>query len=126
MNRLVNCFLIFTIFLPLSHIVQANDKTTKKNEIRAIWVTRWDYKNPNDIKQIIQNTKNYNFNMILFQVRGNGTVSYPSQLEPWGREFSGVNPGWNPLAEAINRAHQEGIVHRRSPFSFVLGENSEL
>jgi len=108
MNRLFNWLLLLTVFLSLSYILHADEKITK-NEIRAIWVTRWDYKNPYDIKQIVQNAKKHHFNMILFQVRGNGTVSYPSKLEPWGREFGGINPGWNPLTEAITSAHQEGI-----------------
>ena len=47
--------------------------------------------------------------MILFQVRGNGTVFYPSEIEPWASELGGKDPGWNPLETAIQIAHQFGI-----------------
>lgn len=81
-------------------------------EIRALWVTRWDYDTTNTMHTILQNAANYHFNMILLQVRGNATTFYPSDLEPWAWELTGSdpsttgqNPGWDPLAVAINKAH---------------------
>jgi len=85
-------------------------------EIRALWVTRYDYKTTDAVKTIIQNAADCNFNMILFQVRGNATTFYPSDLEPWAWELSnggventGRNPGWDPLAVAIQEAHAAGL-----------------
>jgi uncharacterized lipoprotein YddW (UPF0748 family) len=85
-------------------------------EIRAIWVTRGEYRSPADVKRIIQNAANFNFNVILFQVRGNGTVFYKSKIEPWaweltgdGPENTGKDPGWDPLALAISEAKAHGV-----------------
>lgn len=85
-------------------------------EIRALWVTRWDYKTTDAIKTIMKNAADCHFNMILFQVRGNATVFYPSALEPWAWELTsdsvattGQDPGWDPLAVAIKEAHANGL-----------------
>jgi uncharacterized lipoprotein YddW (UPF0748 family) len=72
--------------------------------MRAVWVTRMDYKTPDDIRTIMDNCKSAGFNAVLFQVRGNGTVSYPSKIEPWAEQFDFKNPGYDPLATAITEA----------------------
>ena len=77
--------------------------------IRAIWVTRWDYKSPADIARVMDNCKTAGFNTVLFQVRGNGTVCYPSKIEPWADEFGGRDPGFDPLAVACKEAHRRGL-----------------
>jgi len=85
-------------------------------EVRAIWVTRFDYKTPADVASIVANCARAGFTDIFFQVRGNGTVFYPSRIEPWAFELSGtdvvtlgVNPGWDPLQTAVNCSKQQGI-----------------
>jgi uncharacterized lipoprotein YddW (UPF0748 family) len=85
-------------------------------EVRAIWVTRWDYKQPEDVRRIVANCARMNFNVILFQVRGNATVFYRSEVEPWaweltseGPETTGQDPGWDPLAVAISEARRRGV-----------------
>lgn len=77
--------------------------------IRAIWVTRWDYKTPTDIARVMDNCKSAGFNTVLFQVRGAGTVCYPSKIEPWADEFGGRDPGFDPLAVACKEAHKRGM-----------------
>lgn len=77
--------------------------------IRAVWVTRWDYKSPSDISQIMHNCKRAGFNTVLFQVRGNGTVCYDSRIEPWAKEMGGSDPGFDPLAMACREAHRRGM-----------------
>jgi len=72
-------------------------------------VTRWEYSNQEDVRQIIANAAALHFNVILFQVRGNGTVAYPSRFEPWSEELDGVDPGWDPLQYAIEQAHARKI-----------------
>ncbi len=77
---------------------------------RAIYVTRWDYKNPADLHRIIDNAAALRFNTILFQVRGDGTVCYRSKIEP---RFAGLNNGLatsDPLQIAIDYAHGKNIA----------------
>jgi len=83
-----------------------------KGPVRAIWVTRWDYKSPRDIAIVMENCKTAGFNTVLFQVRGAGTVMYPSRLEPWADELGGGDPGFDPLAVACQEGHRRGLsVH---------------
>jgi len=85
-------------------------------EGRAVWVTRWDYKTPEDIKRIIKNCASLHCNIVFFQVRGNATVFYRSKLEPWAWELTstgpattGRDPGFDPLALAVEEAHRHGL-----------------
>ncbi len=89
---------------------------TVNAEVRALWVTRWDYKTRDDVVAIVKNTAQYGFNHILFQVRGNATVGYPSDVEPWAWRLTGDspkttgrNPGWDPLDLAVREAHAHGL-----------------
>lgn len=83
---------------------------------RCLWVTRWDFQSPEDLHKICYNAASARFTDIMFQVRGDGTVYYPSAIEPWagglsGGDVDGVgrDPGWDPLATAIREAHAYGL-----------------
>ena len=77
--------------------------------MRAVWVTRWDYKQAEDIPNIMQNCANAGFNTVLFQVRGNGTAFYDSPHEPWAEEFNFENPGYDPLQIACSAAKDRDL-----------------
>ena len=84
--------------------------------VRALWVTRFDYTTPEDVRRIVANVAEAGFTDLFFQIRGNGTVFYKSQLEPWAFELSGgkvpalgTDPGWNPLQLAIDTAHASNL-----------------
>ena len=89
-------------------------------EFRGTWVITWDHidknkntiQNINHLQQIIDHHKSANMNAIIFQVRQSGTAYYNSSYEPWGY-YAGYNdPGYDPLAKAIELAHEKGIeVH---------------
>ncbi|MFQ6618308.1 MAG: family 10 glycosylhydrolase, partial [Fidelibacterota bacterium] len=107
-----NSSYISIIFIPLFFILiysLIHNLSLGGIESRYIWVTRWEYSTEEDVKRIIENASTHNFNNILFQVRGNGTVFYPSKLEPWAEEFNWENPGWDPLSTAIREAHRRGL-----------------
>ncbi|MEK6675676.1 MAG: family 10 glycosylhydrolase [Planctomycetota bacterium] len=77
--------------------------------IRAVWVTRWDFKSPSDIAKVMDNCKTAGFNTVLFQVRGAGTALYRSRIEPWADELGGRDPGFDPLSVACAEAHKRGM-----------------
>ncbi|WP_372807074.1 glycoside hydrolase family 10 protein [Pontiella sp.] len=87
--------------------------------VRALWVTRFDYDSPEDVKSIVRNVAEAGFTDVFFQIRGNGTAFYRSELEPWAHELSGGklaalghDPGWDPLRLAIDEAKPHGLrVH---------------
>lgn len=87
---------------------------------RFLWVTRWDYRTPEDIERICYNAASARFTDLLFQVRGEGTVFFRSPYEPWAWELSGrgpesgvgIDPGWDPLAVAVREGRRRGLrVH---------------
>ncbi len=77
--------------------------------LRAIWVARYHYRTPDDIRRIMARSAALGANTVLWQVRGEGTVAYPSRLEPWSREFDFRDPGYDPLALAVSEAHRRGL-----------------
>lgn len=87
---------------------------------RFLWVTRWDYRSPEDIERICYNAASARFTDLLFQVRGEGTVFFRSPYEPWAWELSGqgpesgvgLDPGWDPLRVAVREGRRRGLrVH---------------
>ena len=102
--------MLFLISLIISILIllffTQNDKNFT-SKTYAIWVPRFEYASVEDVYKIIKNCADLGFTDILFQVRGNGTVYYESNYEPWAYElFSNdnnyENPGWDPLEVAVN------------------------
>lgn len=77
--------------------------------VRGIWVARFHYRSPEDIRTILDNCARSGCNTVFWQVRGEGTVAYPSRLEPWSREYDFRDPGFDPLAIAVDEAHRRGL-----------------
>ena len=107
---------ILTFFLLLTSLLLTGAAPVHRPEVRAIWVTRFDYKKPADVEAIVANCARAGFTDIFFQIRGNGTVCYPSKIEPWAFELTsenaattGRNPGWDPLQIAADSAKKYGI-----------------
>ncbi len=84
-------------------------------EARALWVPRWSYVTQADVRTIVQRAASANFNILLFQVRGQGDSYYFSVYEPWADRLAGKlgeYPGWDPLGLAIREGHAAGLqVH---------------
>jgi len=108
------CFTLLLFLLPT--LLFAGGTPPPVQEVRAIWVTRFDYKSPTDVASIVVNCAQTGFTDIFFQVRGNGTAFYPSRVEPWAFELSGkevsktgTDPGWDPLQLAASWAKRYHI-----------------
>jgi len=86
-------------------------------EFRATWVvdTQWLLQdnsvaeNKALTRQILDNHKAANMTSVIWQVRRFGTVYYPSATEPWGPQVNFADPGYDPLAYAIQEAHARGL-----------------
>ncbi len=86
--------------------------STELEEIRAVWVTRFAYNTAAHVTSIINKAADAGFNVIYFQIRGNGDAYYKSSLVPWAQKLTGVlgkDPGWDPLQLAIDTAHARGL-----------------
>lgn len=79
------------------------------SDVRAIWVTRFDWRTAADVERAIDDCADLGMNRVLFQVRGNGTAFWRSRIEPWADELGGVDPGFDPLEIACEQAHRRGI-----------------
>lgn len=124
-------FLLILFILMTNTIVNAQQLCTEytpKYEIRAVWLTtlgRLDWpsrptnfdvsainKQKEELISILDKLKAANINTILLQTRIRATVIYPSAIEPWDECFTGTygrNPGYDPLAFAIEECHKRGM-----------------
>jgi uncharacterized lipoprotein YddW (UPF0748 family) len=93
---------------------------TDNEEFRATWVITWEHisgsssaaENMARVDKILDNHQKANMNAVLFQVRQGGTAYYNSSYEPWGYYAGYQDPGYDPLAYAVQEAHKRGMeVH---------------
>lgn len=90
-------------------------------EARAVWISRFDWCSPapcsrTKLETLINHAADAHFNIVLFQVRATGDSYYTPGLEPWSYLLTGgltttlgSNPGWDPLAVAVQLAHSRGL-----------------
>ena len=83
--------------------------STLPRPIRAVWVARFHYQSPESIREIMANCAAMGFNTVIWQVRGQAAVCYPSRLEPWSETYGHRDPGFDPLAIACDEAHRHGM-----------------
>jgi len=96
----------------------------RNDPLRGIWVTRFDYIEPGDVREIMRNVAQLGVTDVFWQVRGQADAYYESDLEPWGEMlFRDANddktpptraelaqgPGYDPLALAVREAHRRGM-----------------
>lgn len=93
-------------------------------EFRAVWVATvknidWPSApglpratQQQELLSILDRAKDLGFNAVILQVRPAADAMYRSEIEPWS-EFlggaQGVDPGWDPLAFAVEQAHARGL-----------------
>ncbi|MFQ6618158.1 MAG: glycoside hydrolase family 10 protein, partial [Fidelibacterota bacterium] len=111
----------FIVFL-FAAIFSLNISYPAQREARGIWLAFLDWTSPRYesaqkkwMREVIDNLKKTNMNMVFFQVRARGDAFYRSSYEPWSATITGEmgkDPGWDPLQYMIQQAHSSGIeVH---------------
>lgn len=101
--------------------------TPKKHEVRAVWLTTFrgldwpttQVKSEADIAlqkkeltDILDQLQAVHINTVIFQTRVRGNLIYPSDIEIWCESLTGKaggNPGYDPLAFAIEECHKRGM-----------------
>lgn len=69
-------------------------------------------KQQEELVEILDKLKAANFNTILFQTRTRGDVLYRSDIEPFNSILTGKvgqDPGYDPLAFAVEECHKRGM-----------------
>lgn len=133
-------YIIILIFLSLLTPVMAQPKY----EVRAAWVTavygldwpRTKATNPASMRKqqeelitILDKLKAANFNTVLFQTRTRGDVLYPSEIEPFNSILTGKvggNPGYDPLAFAVEECHKRGMECHAWMVTIPLGNKKHV
>jgi uncharacterized lipoprotein YddW (UPF0748 family) len=116
-QRPISAASAYTVYLPL---ISRNSPIAE--EFRGLWVTRFDWTRfgytatTSDLDAIVDHAASAHFNALLFQVRGTADAYYASTLEPWAARLTGsttrtlgTDPGFDPLAYMVTRAHQSGL-----------------
>ncbi len=99
------------------------DAPEPAREFRAVWVSTvynldWPSRaglsaaeQKQELLAILNKAVQLKLNAVILQVRPNGDAFYKSSLEPWSAWLSGpgVNPGYDPLAFAVQEAHRRGL-----------------
>ena len=97
-----------SLYLLVLLSVAAASAAGEFSDYRALWVTRFDYASTNaaTVNAIVDNAARLGITDLMFQVRGRADALYDSSFEP---RAENLNPGWDPLQTAIDRAHGHGI-----------------
>ena len=110
------------LFLPVSkaYAGPVSSGSPGSGEMRGVWVSYLDWngwaKDEAGYKKAMDQTLDLcvqkGLNAVFLQVRPDGDAMYPSQYFPWSKFASGKqgkNPGYDPLAYAVQAAHQRGL-----------------
>ncbi len=90
---------------------------------RALWISRFDWTRTGvtptqaSLVALITAAADAGFSDLFFQVRGQADAFYRPGLEPWSARLTGSqgvtlgrDPGWDPLAVALDTAHARGMA----------------
>ncbi len=110
-----------------SQTLWGTEETYPKREIRAVWLTTlygldWPktpatnhesmIRQQRELCDMLDGLQAVGINTVLLQTRVRGSVIYPSDIEPWDDALTGTyggNPGYDPLAFAIEETHRRGM-----------------
>ena len=145
MKQLLLAIVFSILALPLT--AQSIGETTNrppKYEVRAAWITavygldwpRTRATTPESIRkqkaeliEILDRLKDANFNTVLFQTRTRGDVLYRSKIEPFNSILTGKtggDPGYDPLAFAVEECHKRGMECHAWMVAIPLGNRKHV
>jgi uncharacterized lipoprotein YddW (UPF0748 family) len=121
----------YSLLILLVLLALAESPAGNNEEFRAVWVITWEHissgntaeENKARVREILENIKKANMNAVLWQVRQSGTAYYNSSYEPWGYYAGYQDPGYDPLAYAIEQAHLRGIELHAWFNAFAVAED---
>jgi uncharacterized lipoprotein YddW (UPF0748 family) len=114
------------INLPAPPVAAIPDPPPLPREFRGVWVATvgnrdWPSRAGLPVEQqqaellrILDESRRLHLNAVVLQVRPSADAFYQSALEPWSEFLTGTmgiapEPAWDPLAFAIEAAHQRGL-----------------
>jgi uncharacterized lipoprotein YddW (UPF0748 family) len=115
---------ITAFFVLLALIVNTNIVFAGSTDMRGAWITTYynlDFpsstglsaeQQKQEISSMIESLHEMGINTVIFQVRPCGDALYKSSINPWSQFLTGTegkDPGYDPLAYAIQEAHKRGM-----------------
>ena len=134
----------FLLILLSTFLIIAKAEAQPKHEIRATWLTTlggmdWPrnkatnassiLKQQQELCAILDQLKEANFNTVMLQTRLRGDLIYPSQTETFPEALTGRtgrNPGYDPLAFAIEECHKRGMELHAWIVTIPAGNNRQV
>ena len=134
----------FLITLTILLLTMAQTAAQPKHEIRATWLTTlggmdWPRnkatsaegirRQQQELCDILDHLKEANFNTVMMQTRLRGDLSYPSVIETFPEALTGKtgkNPGYDPLAFAIEECHKRGMELHAWIVTIPAGNNRQV
>lgn len=101
--------------------MMATDNVSPKREFRSVWTAGMGIDWPRSKTQAaakqeliayLDQLQKQNFNGACIHVRPRADVYFKSKLEPWSQDLTGTrgkDPGWDPLAFAVEECHKRGL-----------------
>ncbi len=86
-------------------------------------------KQKEELIEILDKLKAANFNTVMFQTRTRGDVFYKSDIEPYNSILTGkvnADPGYDPLAFAVEECHKRGMECHAWMVSIPLGNRKHV
>ena len=134
-SRFFCALLVLLLFVVDGH---AQFVESPKREYRVVWLTTikgldWPREEHRGdvaaqqahLRTVLDSLQAIHINTILLQTRVRGDVIYPSSIEPFAPVFTGrhgENPGYDPLAFAIDECHQRGMQLHAWLVTIPLGD----
>ena len=134
----------FLIILAILILVPFQATAQPKHEIRATWLTTlggmdWPRnkatsaegirRQQQELCNILDRLKEVHFNTVILQTRLRGDLIYPSQIETFPEALTGRtgrNPGYDPLAFAIDECHKRGMELHAWIVTIPAGNNRQV
>ena len=134
----------FLITLTILLLTMAQTAAQPKHEIRATWLTTlggmdWPRnkatsaegirRQQQELCDILDHLKEANFNTVMMQTRLRGDLIYPSAIETFPEALTGKtgkNPGYDPLAFAIEECHKRGMELHAWIVTIPAGNNRQV
>ncbi len=97
-------FLLFILLLFFTHLYS--------EEIKGIWVIRWDIDRPLKVFKLMDDIKRYDINTLFVQVYARCEAMYNSEIAPRSTELLDSPFNYDPLDLILKLAHRDGYkVH---------------
>lgn len=128
MYRIKHLILIFLFF---SFTFNAVSREHPAIEIRAVWLTTnwgldWPSQNKSveqqkaELRNMLDELRKLNFNVVFFQTRARGAVLYNSKIEPKSTIYN-RSGNFDPLAFTIEECHKRGMECHAWIVTFPMG-----